>query len=52
MDISPQVPDDGRLDLFKREIDILTNLHHPNIVRLHEKIETSNHLYLVLDYCS
>lgn len=52
MDISPQKTDDGRLDLFKREIDTLTNLNHPNIIRLHEKFDKNNYLYLVFDYCS
>lgn len=52
MDISPQVTEDGRLDLFKRETDILTQLKHPNIVRMHEKFDLSNYMYLVFDFCS
>ncbi|CAA6656108.1 unnamed protein product [Spirodela intermedia] len=40
-----------RESLFK-EIDILRNVSHPNIVRLHEAIETQEKIYLVLEYCT
>lgn len=40
------------MDLFKREVEILQQLHHDNIVKLFERIETHDTLYLVFDYCS
>ncbi|XP_057464025.1 serine/threonine-protein kinase ATG1a isoform X1 [Actinidia eriantha] len=34
-----------------KEISILTNIRHPNIIRLFEAIETEDRIYLVLEYC-
>lgn len=36
-------------DLLRSEVSILTNLRHPNIVNLHESIETVDKMYLILD---
>ena len=36
---------------LKKEIDILNNLHHPNIMRLHEVYENKSMIYLVTEYC-
>ncbi|KAG9455443.1 hypothetical protein H6P81_008347 [Aristolochia fimbriata] len=34
-----------------KEIAILGHIKHPNIVRLHEAIQTEDKIYLVLEYC-
>ncbi|KAK5113928.1 hypothetical protein LTR62_003051 [Meristemomyces frigidus] len=41
-----------RLPKIYREINILKELQHPNIVRLHEFIETERHMGIVLEYAS
>ncbi|KAJ0590853.1 putative protein kinase Group-Pl-3 family [Helianthus annuus] len=33
------------------EIDILRNIHHPNIIRLHDMIKEPGKIHLVLEYC-
>lgn len=33
-----------------REIKILSKLDHPNIVKLHESIDTPKYVYLVMEY--
>jgi serine/threonine-protein kinase len=35
---------------FRREIDIVTRLDHPNVVRALDVVQTRTHLYLVLEY--
>lgn len=42
----------NRLPKIYREIDILRNLQHPNIVRLHEMVETQRHIGIILEYAS
>ncbi|CAK3950620.1 Serine threonine- kinase KIN4 [Lecanosticta acicola] len=37
---------------IEREIDILKNLRHPNIVRLHEFVETERYMGIILEYAS
>ncbi|KAK5139900.1 hypothetical protein LTR32_007134, partial [Rachicladosporium monterosium] len=39
-------------DQIYREISILKELQHPNIVKLHEFIETERHMGIVLEYAS
>ena len=36
---------------LKYEIDILTNLNHPNIVRLYEVYENKSNIFLVTELC-
>ncbi|KDE09536.1 CAMK/CAMKL protein kinase [Microbotryum lychnidis-dioicae p1A1 Lamole] len=44
-------PDDHKpRDIF-REIDILRIVHHPHIIALKDVMESTNHLYMVTDYC-
>mgnify|MGYP002715426607 CR=1 FL=1 len=42
-------------DMYRRllstEIAIMNKINHPNIVHLHELMESGNNYYLVLDYC-
>ncbi|KAL2575423.1 hypothetical protein AAZV13_16G015000 [Glycine max] len=45
--LSPKV----RENLLK-EISILSTIHHPNIIRLFEAIQTNDRIYLVLEYCA
>ncbi|RMD42254.1 hypothetical protein DV735_g2872, partial [Chaetothyriales sp. CBS 134920] len=42
----------GRLPKIYREISILQDLAHPNIVRLHEMVETERHIGIILEYAS
>lgn len=42
----------SRRDKINREITILRGLQHPNIVRLHEKVETERHIGIILEYAS
>ena len=39
------------LDSLYNEINILTKINHPNIVKLHDSIKTIDCIYLFLDYC-
>ena len=42
----------SRLPKIYREVSILKGLEHPNIVRLHEMIETSQYIGIILEYAS
>lgn len=42
----------ARLPKIYREVTILRGLEHPNIVRLHEMIETSQYIGIILEYAS
>jgi serine/threonine-protein kinase ULK/ATG1 len=37
--------------LLKTEVSVMHNINHPNILHLHEFMESSNSYYLVIDYC-
>ena len=39
------------LEKFQREINILQQIDHPNIIKLFEIYETSHSLYLVMEEC-
>ncbi|KNC85222.1 CAMK/CAMKL/MARK protein kinase, variant [Sphaeroforma arctica JP610] len=43
--------DENELNTLMREVGILKQLNHPNIVRLFEVIITSETIYLVQEYC-
>jgi MAP/microtubule affinity-regulating kinase len=36
----------------RREIKILQLLHHPNIVKIYDVVETNNHLNIAMEYLS
>ncbi|XP_043709849.1 serine/threonine-protein kinase ATG1a isoform X2 [Telopea speciosissima] len=38
-------------DNLLKEVYILSNIRHPNIIRLHEVIEADDKVYFVLEYC-
>ncbi|KAJ5091331.1 hypothetical protein NUU61_006201 [Penicillium alfredii] len=42
----------SRLPKIYREISILRDLSHPNIVRLHEMVETDRHIGIIMEYAS
>lgn len=42
----------SRLPKIYREIRILSELSHPNIVRLHEMVETDKYIGIILEYAS
>jgi serine/threonine protein kinase len=39
------------LNVIMQEIDLLKNLHHPNIVKYHGFVKTIDSLYIILEYC-
>lgn len=46
------IGDDRVMDEMRAEIDTMSRLDHPNVVKLHEAYERRRHIYLVLEYCS
>jgi serine/threonine-protein kinase len=44
-------PDPKALDRFRREIRLLAQLTHPNIVAAHDAISAGDRLVLVMEYC-
>lgn len=38
-------------DRFRREIEIMRNLDHPNIIKLFETFEDARNVYLVMELC-
>ena len=41
----------NNLEKFRREINILISLDHPNIIKLYEIYESHNSLYLIMEEC-
>lgn len=39
-------------DLFENELEVMTLIKHPNVLHLHEYLQTPTNYYLVLDYCN
>jgi serine/threonine protein kinase len=37
---------------IQTEQNLLSNVHHPNIIQLHQTIHSHDYLYLVYNYCS
>ena len=40
------------LELIKQEINILSHLDHPNIIKYYETFESPQYIYLVMELCS
>ena len=43
-----KIPD---MNLFKNEINIMSILDHPNIIKLYEIFEDEKYFYLIIEYC-
>ncbi|KAK4575115.1 Protein kinase of the Mitotic Exit Network [Recurvomyces mirabilis] len=41
----------AELTVIMQEIDLLKNLNHPNIVKYHGFVKSSENLYIILEYC-
>ncbi|CAD8113714.1 unnamed protein product [Paramecium primaurelia] len=39
------------VEQIQRELEILSRLDHPNIIRVYEEYEDLNHFYFVMEYC-
>lgn len=44
--------DEYNLKALEQEVNIMNNLDHPNIVRLHDLYDTPNHLHMIIDLLS
>jgi len=42
----------GKIELLKREIAILKEMNHPNIIKLHEVHEDTKYLHLITELCT
>ncbi|KAG8463265.1 hypothetical protein KFE25_011262 [Diacronema lutheri] len=42
-------PAPAKMKMLKAEVDIMTKLDHPNVVRLHKVVDTETKLYLVME---
>ena len=45
-----KIKDKKDIERISREIKILKQTHHPNVVQLYEIIETEKDLYLVMEF--
>ncbi|KAH9828404.1 cytokinesis protein sepH-like [Teratosphaeria destructans] len=41
----------NELNVIMQEIDLLKNLEHPNIVKYHNFVKSTDSLYIILEYC-
>ena len=46
------VEDPKYIKYFNNEISILRKLHHPHIVKLEDLKRTTNHYYVIMEYCN
>jgi 5'-AMP-activated protein kinase catalytic alpha subunit len=47
-----KIKDKKDVERISREIKILKQTHHPNVVQLYEIIETEKDLYLVMEFAA
>ncbi|OMJ68957.1 hypothetical protein SteCoe_33457 [Stentor coeruleus] len=50
--INKKEVENTELDLLRREIDVLREVDHPNIIKFYDTYEDSNHIFIVMEYCS
>lgn len=43
---------EGNIKSFEAEVNSLSKLDHPNVIRLYDYFKEDHHLFLVLEYCS
>jgi calcium-dependent protein kinase len=41
-----------KLEIVRRELDLMAQLDHPNVVKLYEIYEDAKYVHLVMDLCS
>jgi serine/threonine protein kinase len=39
-------------DFIKNEIDILSKIDHPNVIKFKEILRTTNNFYLIYEFCN
>ena len=42
----------NELEFLRREINVLREVDHPNIIKFYDTYENSTHIYIVMEYCS
>ena len=47
-----KLSNDNLMKAFKREISLLNELRHPNIIRIYSVEKTINNIYMALEYCN
>ena len=47
-----KIKDPKILNYLKNEIQIMKELNHPNIIKLHEVLYTKRNIYLIMEYCN
>lgn len=51
LDKLTEIEKSDRLQKMDREINIMKDLDHPNIVKLLDVVKTSNYWYIIMEYC-
>ncbi len=39
-------------ECIKNEIEVLTNINNPHIIKFIEMLKTDNHVYFIYEYCN
>ena len=47
-----RIKDSNSLEVLRNEVKIMSELDHPNIVRLYEIYETEQHIFLIMELCT
>lgn len=46
------LPESVNRQKIRHEIDLMSNLSHPNIVKYYDSVETPTHWYIIMEYCN